>query len=150
SRDWSSDVCSSDLDLFGNVRCGVNQCVFKQGNPVIRPAFGFDSILIPDLYVLLFAGYGKVIGAIGIMDAYFGIVKMRCKAGINPRGYPAFTKVKVQFFKFDAPWSCFLSYGKAFFSLGIIGIAFEICSDLLGFLDYVPGNPPFGYFIFLL
>src|SRR5690606_14462321 len=72
------------LDLFGNVRCGVNQCVFKQGNPVIRPAFGFDSILIPDLYVLLFAGYGKVIGAIGIMDAYFGIVKMRCKAGINP------------------------------------------------------------------
>ena len=96
------------LYCFRNIGRGIDQGVFDQGNSVIRPALGFDRIFIPDMYVLLFAGDGKVIGTIGVMDTDFCIEKMRRKPGINACGYPAFAEIKIEFLKFDTSWSCFL------------------------------------------
>ena len=82
--------------------------MFEQGNPVIRPALGFDRIFIPNVYVLLLAGYGKVIGTIRIMYTDFRIEQVRCKSGINTCGYPAFAEIKIEFLKFYPSWSGFL------------------------------------------
>src|SRR3546814_5443356 len=84
------------------------------------------------------------------MNEYVRIKKMWSKSGINTCRYPAFAQIEIKFLKFDTPWSGFFYDCKACFGFGIIGIAFEIRFDLLGFLYYVPCNPAFGYFIFLL
>lgn len=67
------DLLVANHHFFGNIRRGIDKGVFEQGNPVKRPAFGFDGVFLPNVHIPLMALYGKVIGAFGIMNEYICI-----------------------------------------------------------------------------
>src|SRR5690606_41068167 len=59
--------------LLGNVRGGINECMFKQGDTIVSAALRFYCILIPYMYILLVTGNGKIIGVFDIMNTYLRI-----------------------------------------------------------------------------
>src|SRR5690554_4985227 len=49
------DFLIIDRYLFGNIRSGIDQSVFEQGNTVKGSTFSVDGIFIPYMHILLVA-----------------------------------------------------------------------------------------------